>query len=398
MSSRICFNCKKTVSENAKFCGHCRTKLRCHECNEILYEGLSFCENCGAELLEKQTNQSAKAVNEIEYDGKSFKAKFTDTVGKDVTNTFGDIFKHGQLLNQKQLQNPLPNQEFSSGDKNIHSEERVEDIPFENADNQIAPEYPSLKVIVMKNLPSTEVEWVLIYSFYASNYGNSMFTRQQVLDLYDSTNRKTESRMKNLTYNLTSIVKSDFINPVNTSGDFSMLSTGIKKAIEILNKESGASTKPKSKGKQTKEGGLKEEKSKQVSSKKVDSKGSSTKSTKKTASPEVMKIDPDLNLMPKGKVSLEEFYASVLIKSSADHFLFFAYYLISKLELENVNLNHIYTCFKEVKAKIPEHFRQAATDVQNKKGWLNTNDKDDIKLTQKGENEIEFKILKNESK
>lgn len=306
-----------------------------------------------------------------------------------------DIFKHGQLLSRNQLQNPLDNNDLITSDKETVQEEEVEDISFENANENIPTEYPSLQVVVMKNLPSTEVEWVLMYSFYASKYGKSTFNRQQILGLYETTNRKTPSRRKNLTNNLTSIVKSNFLNPLNNNGDFSMLNTGVRMVVEILSKEAGTSVKIRTK--QTKEGSSKkEEGSKVKSSQKAETKGSTPKSIKKGAAPEVMKIDPDLNLMPKGKISLEEFYDSISLKSSAEHFLLFVYYLTNKLGTNNVTLNHIYTCFKEVKAKAPEHFRQAATDVQNKKGWLNTNDKNDIKLTQKGENEIEFKILKNE--
>ena len=117
-----------------------------------------------------------------------------------------------------------------------------------------------------------------------------------------------------------------------------------------------------------------------------------TKKTKYTKIKETYKIDLNLNLMPKDKESLIGFYSKYSIKGSYSHFLLFIYYLQMVHGLEKINLNHIYTCFKEVKIMPPNHFKQTATNIKNQKGWIDTTDMNNIRLTQSGQNEVEFKF------
>ena len=49
--SIACFNCGKLLPERAKFCGACRTQIKCKECDATLEKGDEFCLECGAEVV-----------------------------------------------------------------------------------------------------------------------------------------------------------------------------------------------------------------------------------------------------------------------------------------------------------------------------------------------------------
>jgi len=95
--------------------------------------------------------------------------------------------------------------------------------------------YPSMRDNVIRNIAKSEKEWILIYSFYASDFGKKEFTRDHLLAAYDETKRKTNSRHANLSNNLNALVKQSLIRYLN---DNEMLLTdeGISLSEEILNR------------------------------------------------------------------------------------------------------------------------------------------------------------------
>lgn len=92
---------------------------------------------------------------------------------------------------------------------------------------------PSIDTIVIKNLPKTEAEWILIYAFFVSDQGNETFTENDIRDMYHSSGRWNESRGKNFSTNMKKAVMVDWLSSVNDS-TYSLLDTGISKAHEIL--------------------------------------------------------------------------------------------------------------------------------------------------------------------
>lgn len=107
--------------------------------------------------------------------------------------------------------------------------------------------HPAIKDIVAKDLPKSEPEWVLIYCYYASDFGEHMFTREDIIAIYEESKRWTLVRNKNLSANIAAAVKKDWIKSINTS-DFTILEEGRQYAEDILSGNSV--TKPrKSSGK-----------------------------------------------------------------------------------------------------------------------------------------------------
>lgn len=108
--------------------------------------------------------------------------------------------------------------------------------------------YPSLKDIVIKNLPKSEVEWILVYSFYSSEFGAKEFTKEDLLSVYEQSKRLTENARKNFNHNLKSAVKKDWIMSTNET-DYIMLEAGSIYANEILTGKSTTKQRKPSKRK-----------------------------------------------------------------------------------------------------------------------------------------------------
>ena len=92
---------------------------------------------------------------------------------------------------------------------------------------------PSIDTIVIKNLPKTEAEWILIYALFASDQGSKTISENDLREMYHSSGRWNESRGKNFSANLKKAVMIDWLSSVNDS-TYSLLDAGISKAHEIL--------------------------------------------------------------------------------------------------------------------------------------------------------------------
>ena len=103
-----------------------------------------------------------------------------------------------------------------------------------------------------------------------------------------------------------------------------------------------------------------------------------------------------LNLRPSdGKLSLEDFYNT--LKVGDNYFeknLVFTYYLQKILETTNISDDHIYTCYKHMKAKVSNNLYQSIVDTKNRKGWIDSTNINDIKVTIAGENYVEHDMKK----
>lgn len=124
-----------------------------------------------------------------------------------------------------------------------NSDETYEDVESENIENT---DYPSLRDLVIKDYPKNESEWILVYGFYSSNYGNDTFTRDDLISNYDSTNRKTTQRIKNLSQSIKTGIKKDWYKSLNEK-EYILLESGKTYASEIINGNSSGSTRKREK-------------------------------------------------------------------------------------------------------------------------------------------------------
>lgn len=94
-------------------------------------------------------------------------------------------------------------------------------------------ELPTLQNVVLQGLPQRESDWLLIYAAYASDWGKTLFTKDDLRAKYSETKRTTENRRKNFAANLKSLSTSRYISAVNDK-EFRLDKAGIEKAQSIL--------------------------------------------------------------------------------------------------------------------------------------------------------------------
>lgn len=114
----------------------------------------------------------------------------------------------------------------------------------------------------------------------------------------------------------------------------------------------------------------------------------------KTKTPTFVK---ELNLQKSGsQPSLKDFISPFDAKSAFAWNLLFVYYMVKNERSRPITLDHVYTCYKAVGVKPPSAFYQSLIDTANKKGWLNTDNIEDISLSLIGENYVDHEFPKKE--
>ncbi len=99
----------------------------------------------------------------------------------------------------------------------------------------------------------------------------------------------------------------------------------------------------------------------------------------------------DLNLKPNGKDSLNDFVANKNPTTMTGRITVAVYYLAQTIGVEQVSVDHIYTCFKWMGWKLPAQFVNMIHQA-GAKGWLETSDRENIMLTTLGENLVEHEL------
>lgn len=233
---------------------------------------------------------------------------------------------------------------------------------------------PSLKDILMKQLPSSEREWILVYAYYGTEFGIKPFTGKTILEAYESTKRKTASRHANMSQNIKALFNKGYFSALNDE-EFILTTDGKHQANEIITRTHSTPLKQKKpKGKASK------------------SKDSANKKSKTSGSKfEVLK---DLNLRPTDKISLTDYVKNYEIKSNGDRVIVIVNYLKEILKIDKVTINHLYTAFFVLKCRIPASFYQVVVNTKSRSNWIDFDKVDNIKLSTQGSNRVRLDIVK----
>jgi hypothetical protein len=121
---------------------------------------------------------------------------------------------------------------------------------------------------------------------------------------------------------------------------------------------------------------------------------SGTKGKAKVKAKPSLAIVKDLILKPKGKKSLDEFTEGKKPSSYYEKCTVSAYYLKHELVLSAITESHVYTCFKHMKWRVPADLSNTLAYTASQYGWLDTSNLQDIKVTTKGENLVEYDLPK----
>lgn len=236
-------------------------------------------------------------------------------------------------------------------------------------------EYPSLFDLVKRNIPEGESEWVLVYCFYASSFGEKYFTRNDILDLYEKSNRSTPSRKSNLSNSLQTLFNNHFVSLINEQ-DMTLTECGIERVTTIIQGKKEAIKNPKKEANVNKDGN-----------------GSKNKSTKRETYSIV-----DLELSQDQRQKIKESYSSVSTKSQKEQVVLLCYLLKEIKGISSFNLDIAHTLLKIVDEKTPKVLSQTFRDIRGKDQYLDKNQDGTYSLNHVGEDFVKFSLIQGVSK
>jgi hypothetical protein len=253
----------------------------------------------------------------------------------------------------------------------------------ENSSSRVDKTFPHISDLEI-NLNCNEATWILIYAFYESDFGKKTFTKVAVHTRYMAS-RKTESRSKNFSSSWKGLFKKYLATVNDKEIRFKQENLGILKDIISGNKTFTKSPK------------------KLATTKKSKSDTEANETTIKESPKKVVKrspgngisysIETDLDLHPRGKQSLKQFYDRYNVESNPESVLVIVYYLQKIIDHKSISENTIYTCYKHVALPVP-NIRATLNNIHSRKGWINTKDFWNLTLTVAGENHVEHEIIK----
>jgi len=99
-----------------------------------------------------------------------------------------------------------------------------------------------------------------------------------------------------------------------------------------------------------------------------------------------------LNLTPSGKISFKDFVGEKQPSSNLERCVVAVHYVANILQEASVTADHVFTCFKIQHWRLPADIDNTLQYVASQKGWLDTANMSDIKLTTHGDNLIEHEL------
>jgi len=126
-----------------------------------------------------------------------------------------------------------PNQTFYTPQILVNSPLDNQDQVSKENRNDNKDDFPTLKQLLIKNLPKNEPEWILCFAFYCSDFGEDTFKREDIVDKYKESNKYSDTNRKNLNQNLNACIKKDWLKDYNKD-EFILKEEGINYAKEIL--------------------------------------------------------------------------------------------------------------------------------------------------------------------
>jgi hypothetical protein len=113
------------------------------------------------------------------------------------------------------------------------------------------------------------------------------------------------------------------------------------------------------------------------------------------APPPAYTLIKDLKLGPTdSNPSLVEFMDSKFPITNEERNIVFLYYLQHTLKLKSIDLNHIYTCYRETKIRAPLNLENSLRITAEQHGWIRTTKTGKMTLTATGKRYVEKQLPK----
>lgn len=393
-----CIYCNFEIPHGAKFCPNCINQVVCLSCGKDLNRNVSICIYCGTET--KITQNSAKPImNEVSYSEtngehkRDFNASFTNETSGNIVETFARFW--GISKNTQTIM--LPATEKNENDKlYIEEEEKNNSTPanppsikssnaildgdyieklsqiFEVKNEEINLFEREIKANSKRDAVARLVLLFLLYKRLINNEND--VPRSEIKELL--------SKMSIDDANFRAWLSSNRNYLTNNSDVFSLTSGSLKDAKKYVLDVFDDDIPNIWDLKNAKSNG---------SSKESNSIQKKTKKTKNSSETEPV---TDLNLKPTDKQTLKDFFNSFKkISSNYERNLVFIYYLQHELEVNPISINHIHTCYLDLKIKLPNLY-QSIIDTKGDKKWIDYEDMSDIKVNRLGRNYIEHDLVK----
>lgn len=379
-----CASCNTSLPGHSIFCSSCGNKVKCPSCKSVLSKEAKYCSQCGSNVEVNKENLTGEKST-IKYhrtkDEIFCEVSLTNEVGKDGIQSLIKNITSQQNTPYIELNDDAPHIENHplNDDMNvIHNSRDIEkDTPILKEELEQAQQFPHIRDLEM-NLSCSELEWILIHAYYESEFAKKAFTRKSVRDRYLNS-RKTASRAKNFETNWKNLFKLYFATLNDEQVKFKL--DPLKDIQNIINGKNRDKARSISKNMNSSKENIDVDQLSQVVKKKKQKNNSNI----------TYSLITDLNLYPKSKQSLKEYYELYKPKGNSETILLIVYYLQKELLQEGINKNMIYTCFKDLSLPVPE-IRASLNNIKARKGWINTSNFSDLKITQSGENFFEHTI------
>lgn len=111
--------------------------------------------------------------------------------------------------------------------------------------------------------------------------------------------------------------------------------------------------------------------------------------TRKSVEPSFLS---DLNLRPKDKQTLRQFYDTKQPATNEQTFAVMIYYMKHVLKIETIGANHVYTAYKDLGLKVPLRLATVISNAAGRHHWINTKSSNDYQMTTHGENFVEHDL------
>lgn len=115
-----------------------------------------------------------------------------------------------------------------------------------------------------------------------------------------------------------------------------------------------------------------------------------------STSKEFYTIVKNLDLKGTGTIpSFVDFCNDKDVSSAIKFNVISIYYLKKLLKIDSVDLNHIYTCYKEMKKPLPNNLKQSIYDTSGPKyGYIDASNLNNLKVPTSGERFVEHELTK----
>lgn len=364
MSSIVCINCGHSVPDK-NFCNECGATLKCRECKSPLNKDDKFCGECGTAINSLQASNIAPNTFDFYKKGDeiSYKVGLSNEVGKEGIKSLIESIAQSNMtttidipateIETRKIEGspPVKNIQTPTGENTNSNSGGANDVATVEKTGETSVTYPHIDDLLHRR-KYTEMEWILVFAFIESGFGEHTFTKEKVKDAYLG-KRKNDSRVKNFSGNWTGLQKTFF--ETASEGIFRIDFEKHQSVSDfVLGKVNGI-IKGAYENKTPSE--------KKVVKEKVEV------NTKSKSSKNITPEDFD-TLKNNTKPSLQELYDKFKPSLNKDIFGLIAYYVCSINGSEQFSAGNIDYAYRILKLPRKNHLIQLVNNVKNETQWF----------------------------